>query len=101
MHICPLGGSNTQKHFPLAVQQSTNHSLNLNASLKLTVESHVFGKGLWQDDVVSLFNEVPHSPGITINVPTCKALVGHVEERQQVSLLHKSDHNNKVKSSRL
>lgn len=46
MHICPLGGSNTQKHFPLAVQQSTNHSLNLNASLKLTVESHVFGKGL-------------------------------------------------------
>lgn len=36
---------------------------------------------------MALFNEVAHSPCITVNVPTRKALIGHIEEHKQVSFL--------------
>lgn len=57
---------------------------------QLTIETHVLGKGLRQHDVMALLNEVANSPGITVNVSTCKALIGHVEEHKQVSLLQDS-----------
>lgn len=53
----------------------------------LTVETHVLGKGLRQQDVMALLNEVADSPGVTVNVSAGKALIGHVEEHQQVPLL--------------
>lgn len=55
--------------------------------VRLTIETHVLGKGLGQQDIVALLNEVTHSPGIAVNVSTCKALIGHVEENKQVSFL--------------
>lgn len=53
----------------------------------LTVEAHVLSKGLGEQDVVALLNEVAHSPGITVNISTGKALIGHIEENKQVSFL--------------
>lgn len=53
----------------------------------LTIETHVLGKGLRQQDVMALLNEVANSPGVTVNVSARKALIGHVEEHEQVSLL--------------
>lgn len=55
----------------------------------LTIQAHVFSKGLWQNNIVALFNEVAHGPSIPIDVPTGKALIGHVEEHQQISFLSK------------
>lgn len=55
---------------------------------RLTIETHVLGKGLGQQDIMALFNEVAHSPGIPIDVSTGKALIGHVEEHKQVSFLY-------------
>uniref|UniRef100_A0A3B4V7K4 Uncharacterized protein n=1 Tax=Seriola dumerili TaxID=41447 RepID=A0A3B4V7K4_SERDU len=51
-------------------------SVSLHTTVKPPTRSpsHVFGKGLGQDDVVALFNEVAHSPGITVDVSTGKAL---------------------------
>lgn len=53
----------------------------------LTVETHVLGEALGQQDVVALLDEVAHCPGVTVDVSTGEALVGHVEEHQQVPLL--------------
>lgn len=53
----------------------------------LTIETHVLGKGLRQQDVMALLNEVADSPGVTVNVSAGKALIGHVEEHEQVPLL--------------
>lgn len=36
---------------------------------------------------MALLNEVANSPGVTVNVSARKALIGHVEEHKQVSLL--------------
>lgn len=36
---------------------------------------------------MALLNEVAHSPGVTVDVAACKALIGHVEEHEQVSFL--------------
>lgn len=36
---------------------------------------------------MALLDEVTHSPGIAVDVSTGKALVGHVEEHQQVPFL--------------
>lgn len=55
----------------------------------LTIHAHVLSKGLWENNIVALFNEVAHGPSITVNVPTSKALVGHVKEHQQISFLLK------------
>lgn len=52
----------------------------MECEFRLTIETHVLGKGLGQQDVVSLLDEVAHSPGITIDVSTREALIGHVEE---------------------
>lgn len=54
---------------------------------QLTVQPHVLGIGLWQHDVDALLNEVPQSPGIPVDVPTGKALVGHVKVREEVPFL--------------
>lgn len=53
----------------------------------LTIKAHVLGEGLGQHDIVALFNEVAHRPGITINISTSEALIGHVEEHEQIPLL--------------
>lgn len=50
----------------------------------LTIETHVLGKGLRQQDVMALLNEVADSPRVTVNVSAGKALIGHVEEHKQV-----------------
>lgn len=55
--------------------------------MRPTVEAHVLSKRLRQDNVVALLDEVTNSPGITINISTGKALVGHVKEHQQVPFL--------------
>lgn len=36
---------------------------------------------------MALLNEVANSPGVTVNVSARKALIGHVEEHEQVPLL--------------
>lgn len=36
---------------------------------------------------MALLNEVADSPGVTVNVSAGKALIGHVEEHEQVPLL--------------
>ncbi|KAF1748076.1 hypothetical protein GCK72_024543 [Caenorhabditis remanei] len=51
-------------------------------------ESHVLGKGLGKDDVVSLLNEVSDGEGIVVDISRSKSLVGHVEEDEQVTLLN-------------
>lgn len=53
----------------------------------LTIETHVLGKGLRQQDVMALLDEVADGPGVTVNVSAGKALIGHVEEHEQVPLL--------------
>lgn len=63
------------------------HRLRRSSFWILTIESHVLGEGLGQHNVVALFNEVTHSPGVTIYVSTGKALIGHVEEHEQVPFL--------------
>lgn len=55
--------------------------------MRPTVEAHVLSEGLRQDNFVALLDEVTNSPGITINISTGKALVGHVKEHQQVPFL--------------
>lgn len=54
---------------------------------QLTVQPHVLGVGLGQHDVDALLNEVPHSPGVPVDVPAGKALVGHVKVREEVPFL--------------
>ena len=58
------------------------------AKAMLTVETHVLGEGLGQNDVVSLLDEVAHCPGVFVDVAAGKALIGHVEEHQQVPFLN-------------
>ena len=53
----------------------------------LTIEAHVLSERLGEQDVVSLLDEVPDGPGVPVNVPTGKALIGHVKEHQQLPLL--------------
>lgn len=53
----------------------------------LTIQAHVLGKGLRQQNVVALPDEVAHGPGIAVGVPAGKTLVRHVEKDQQVPLL--------------
>lgn len=61
--------------------------------LWLTVESHVLGEGLGQNDVVTLFDEVTHGPGVAVDVSAGEALVRHVEEHEQVPLLRGENKN--------
>lgn len=75
----PLGGDKKNKLL-LQVLQSAMIFMH-------TVESHVLGEGLRQHNVVARLDEVPNSPGITINVAAGEALVGHVKEHQQVPFL--------------
>lgn len=55
--------------------------------MRLTIETHVLSKGLGEQDVMALLDEVAHSPGIAVNISTRKALIGHIEENKQVSFL--------------
>lgn len=55
----------------------------------LTIQAHVLSKRLGQKNVVTLLNEITHSPSITINVATGKSLVSHVKEHQEISFLLK------------
>lgn len=57
----------------------------------LTIQPHVLGKGLGQQDVVALLNEVTHSPSVTIDVSAGKTLIGHVEEREQIPFLEREE----------
>lgn len=59
------------------------------SDFRLTIETHVLSKGLGQQDVVALLNEVANCPSVTVDVSTRKALVGHVEEDEQVSFLQR------------
>lgn len=42
---------------------------------------------------MALLNEITHSPSISVNVSTCKALIGHIEEGKQVSFLQDKERN--------
>lgn len=62
----------------------------------LTIETHVLSKWLRQEDVVALLNKISHSPGISINISTSKALVSHVKEHQKFLLLQREKEDNKT-----
>lgn len=36
---------------------------------------------------MALLNEITHSPSVSVNVSACKALIGHIEESEQISFL--------------
>src|SRR5699024_737312 len=50
------------------------------------VKAHVLGKRLGQHQLVAFFNKQSHSGGIAVNVTGCEALIGHVEEWEEVAL---------------
>lgn len=53
----------------------------------LTVEAHIFSERLAEGDLHAGLNKQSHGVGIPVAVTRSKALVGHVEEREQSTLL--------------
>ena len=53
----------------------------------LTIETHVLGKALSKDKLMTLLNEQTNRVGILVGVTTGEALVGHVEEWEVLFLL--------------
>lgn len=55
---------------------------------KLTIKSHVLGKGLRENNVVSLLDKVTNSERVIVNISGSETLVSHIEEDKQVAFLH-------------
>lgn len=49
----------------------------------LTVESEVLGEGLGTEELESFRHKVADGPGVLLQAPRCKALVGRVKEGEQ------------------
>ena len=58
----------------------------------LAVQPHVFGEALRKQHCVALVHKEAEGSGVLVNVAAGKALVGHVEEGEQVPLLDDGGH---------
>merc|ERR1719305_82107 len=67
-------------------------ALHSEGASPLAVEAHVLRKALSQEDGMTLVNKEAEGSSIAIHVSAGKALVGHVEEGQEVPLLDNSAH---------
>jgi hypothetical protein len=54
-----------------------------------TIETHVLGKGLGQDDLVTFRDELAESISIASTVTGGKTLVGHIKESKVLTFLQK------------
>lgn len=61
-------------------------------SRALTIQAHVLGEALGQRNLMAIAQELAHRQRILVDVTARKALVGHVEEREQIALLDEGRH---------
>lgn len=61
---------------------------DVQGSSSFAVKSHVFGKGLRDEHLEAKGDEVSDRPSILLEITSRKALIGRVEEGNQIVLLH-------------
>ena len=51
---------------------------------RLTVEAHVLGEALSDEELVLFLDEISHGRGVLVQVARAEALVGDVKEREEL-----------------
>jgi hypothetical protein len=62
-----------------------NHGVRLDA--KVECSGAYLSEGLRESNLVTFLDKVPNCVGILCGVPGCEALVGHIEEGEELTLL--------------